>query len=541
MLKVVGASWEKTRLFSILIAVMIIVAFFAIFFYEIPVKKEDGMYAATVYYSQKGGFKPEFWGQNNDPSRVPRGVARAYYKPNIDSSGWATLEIETSSRYPDWVQAYSAGILEGSLCWQIIYWHWKNTIQAVCMESSDLCDSIRNHLKKVETDAVNHAGKSEKTEPFWHHVNLFYTQLSGLEDGWNIGVQRSRKNKEIQIDHEDFIWMNTLNEIKDIKLQFSQEEFNNSTRYKSLSFLKYLPNSTHHFLLAHESGKSYSEMLRIHKKYTFGYHWTSAPNSELIPSNEIIFTSYPGAIHSQDDYYQIYVNGNHTMTIAGTDIQVNKDFPGKKSFSSVPIGPRVMAASRLSRHAIDWAFNVNREGGIDIGGKQWVILDYLPERGSMWLVEQVPGLALAANVTEKFQEKGYWISAGIPFFKDTQDYLGGENVIDVSLMEAIKILEYHHENVTSPESLVDILKKPDLITLGRADIIQFSKGYQKRQDGIIDVKIGDAHGDVLLIAGPPYSEEVGPFRWSSSALLNVPHHGQPDLWKFEPVRPDWVW
>lgn len=519
---------------------MIIVAFFAIFFYEMPVKKEDGMYAATVYWRPHVGFKPEFWGQNNKPSSVPKGVARAYYRPNIYSSGWATLEIETTSTYPDWVQAYGAGLLEGALCWQLIYWHWRNTIQSTCLENEDLCDSIRKHLEEIENEATTHANKSERDEPFWHHVSLFYTQLSGLEDGWNIGVQRSRKNKEIQIDHEDFLWMNTLNEIEDLKLKYGQMNFQNKTSFKSLTFLKYLPTSTHKFLLAHESAKPYSAMLRIHKKYKFGYHWTAAPESELIPGEEISFTSYPGAIHSQDDYYKIHINDGQSITVTGTDIHANKSLKDKEDSTKIPFGPRAMAASRLSTTGLDWAFNVNMEGGIGIGGKQWIILDCRPEKVSMWLVDQVPGLALTANVTDKLREKGFWISAGIPYFKDTLQYLGNYNVSDYTL-ETITILEANHENATSPERLMAILKKPDLIGLGRPDIIRFSKGYEKRHDGIIDIKVSDANGDIMLLAGPPYSEEVGPFRWSSSSLDGLPHYGQPDLWQYDPINPSWVW
>lgn len=37
---------------------------------------------------------------------------------------WAQIEIETQRSYEDWVQAYGAGIIEGSLTWHQIYNQW---------------------------------------------------------------------------------------------------------------------------------------------------------------------------------------------------------------------------------------------------------------------------------------------------------------------------------------------------------------------------------------------------------------------------------
>jgi len=48
------------------------------------------------------------------------------YFSNVIShhSSWAQIEVETQRSYPDWVQAYAAGILEGSLTWKNIYNQW---------------------------------------------------------------------------------------------------------------------------------------------------------------------------------------------------------------------------------------------------------------------------------------------------------------------------------------------------------------------------------------------------------------------------------
>lgn len=61
-------------------------------------------------------------------------------------------------------------------------------------------------------------------------------------------------------------------------------------------------------------------MLRLLKKYTFGYHVlpkTSAP----VPSRSIIMSSYPGALSSQDEFYLIQ-GENRELIIAGTPLTV---------------------------------------------------------------------------------------------------------------------------------------------------------------------------------------------------------------------------
>lgn len=40
---------------------------------------------------------------------------------------------------------------------------------------------------------------------------------------------------------------------------------------------------------------------------------------------------------------------------------------------------------------------------------------------------------------------------------------------------------------------------------------------------------------------PPKPYSVPPFRWSKSNFPNIPHVGQPDVWNFDPMKPNWAW
>lgn len=81
------------------------------------------------------------------------------------------MEIETSKDYPDEVQAYAAGCLEGSLTWQLIYQHWFNTVRAACAPRSALCMKMRKYLRENSEKAVENAQLLKDEDPYWHLVN----------------------------------------------------------------------------------------------------------------------------------------------------------------------------------------------------------------------------------------------------------------------------------------------------------------------------------------------------------------------------------
>lgn len=63
-------------------------------------------------------------------------------------------------------------------------------------------------------------------------------------------------------------------------------------------------------------------MLRLLKKYTFGYHMLPVTKTAaLIPSRSIMMSSYPGALSSRDEFYLI--NGeNRELVVTGTSLLV---------------------------------------------------------------------------------------------------------------------------------------------------------------------------------------------------------------------------
>ncbi|KAL1140269.1 hypothetical protein AAG570_000201 [Ranatra chinensis] len=472
MLKVVGASWEKTRLTTIMLGTVSAIAIFAIFFFEVPVGYEDGNYAATVFWNKQHHFRIEFWGQGNDPDEIKKGVARAYYKPSMKTTGWASLEIETQDKYPDWVQAHSAGLLEGSLCWQVIYWHWQNTIGYICQEKKSYCDQIRQFIRENTQYIKKYASEKDSTDPFWHQVNLFYIQLDGLENGWRYAIERSRKKKEIDISHVDFLWMNSLSDLRDLEMKFNfTKDVQPVGKPLAISLLKLIPNSNKEFVVAHASAGYYNEMLRLQKRYNFSYHLNTTNTSGLIPGRAIEFTSYPGTLHSQDDFYQI--SGAKPFIVSGAAIKIyNQNLWDEVDQNQPMVGVRVMTANRLAQSAKHWSELMNSFSS-GTGNKQWLVIEPNSTM-EIWTVEQIPGKSKMLNITDIVHQQGYWPSFGLPFDEELSNLVGyktaGKDIVDF-FKSTEKILREGQVNIVDRGSLVSFMRGPDLTKIGRSDIV----------------------------------------------------------------------
>lgn len=67
-------------------------------------------------------------------------------------------------------------MLEGSLSWQMIYWHWQNTVQSACDDREDYCEQIKGYLKE-NLDWVKRTMVLHDTDPYWHQVSIIVPQI----------------------------------------------------------------------------------------------------------------------------------------------------------------------------------------------------------------------------------------------------------------------------------------------------------------------------------------------------------------------------
>lgn len=354
-----------------------------------------------------------------------------------------------------------------------------STINAYCEEndkSRQFCVWLRETIEKNIEPITEMATNKGHEDHYWYQIRLFYHQVSGLENGWKIGVERSQS--DIEIPNIDFHLLNAASDIPDLRLYYenfvnpSKDYEYHTTPVKASMLIKFLqdPNGmgTRKVLMGHSSDGSYSSMLRTLKKYTFHFHYTGKHTKREVYGVDIVFTGYPGNLASADDFY--IINGKRSkLTVAGIRIQNNNVDLWKNvdSDNTVLLSARVMAANRLAHSGRTWAKIMSRNPGF--GTKQWLVLDVkrlqnqttmalmknettvpiipvtalgfedsshqlaatpaitddsfldIPPKtrnGVVWIIDQLPGRLHAEDMTQEVvYENGFWTGNGIPFFK----------------------------------------------------------------------------------------------------------------------------
>ncbi|XP_063826325.1 putative phospholipase B-like lamina ancestor [Ostrinia nubilalis] len=522
ILKVVGASWLRTKVSSYILGILGILAILALFAGQIERIQEDGNYAATVFYSDKTGYRIEYWGQSNELADIPRGVARAYFRMDVETTGWSLLEVETSDSYPDEIQAYAAGIVEGALTWSLIHTHLENTIRAKCDNKplEKQCNRLRDALDKSVDIWKSQAAEKGSVDPFWHQVSLYYVQISGIFTGWKHGVERSQN--EYDTDISDLYWLNSAAEVTEI-----QHKLNNSLDDDVIDTLPHLSSgfirivnetSSKKLYLAQNTAGSYSSMTRILKRYKLNYHLTSNKNSSLIPGTSVDFSGYPGSINSQDEFY-ILKGNDHRLAVSGTPLKNynSKLWKEVNITEQVPLGPRVLAANHLASNVSTWG-HILAQSNSGTACKQWLVVDYNKfdqlehlrkekpidrlakndivtestvnrdvkhtvvyrasnghSKGLVWLIEQVPGRTHSADLTDVLMEQGYWATYGLPFFQDIAEITHVNqmeeqygNIFSESESPRAVIFKRGYKNATSLERIIKLMRQNNVTAINRA-------------------------------------------------------------------------
>ncbi|XP_023934814.1 putative phospholipase B-like lamina ancestor isoform X2 [Bicyclus anynana] len=446
---------------------------------------------------------------------------------------WSLLEIETDGSYPDEIQAYAAGIVEGALTWYLIHTHLENTIRAKCEDQpiEKQCDKLRDTLDKSVNIWKTYAAERAATDPFWHHVALHYTQIGGIYTGWNHGVVRS--NNEYETDISDLYWLNSVAEVVEIqhKLNISVQETEFSSMPGLSSAFLRIANETSEdgedikkLFLAQDVAGSYSSMTRILKRYKLNYHKTSK-DTDSAPGATVEFAGYPGSITSQDEFY-IARGDNHRLAITGTALRNYNDklWKNVNITEQVPLGPRITAANHLASNVSSWGHTLARSNS-GTGCKQWLVVDYNKfnqlqdsaeyvahkiekkeivteskvnndikhtivhragsgrAKGLLWLIEQVPGRTHSADISDAFLEKTYWATYGLPFFIDianithvTKMEEEHGNIFSESESPRAVIFRNGHKNATTVKSIFQLMRSNNLSTINNTSEINCKDG-----------------------------------------------------------------
>lgn len=302
--------------------------------------------------------------------------------------------------------------------------YWQNTVDGYCDGKEKLCEKIVQFVHENSRWVHNKikAHNEKGTNPYWHQLSLIYDQLEGLEKGYEVSPMP-------KLPHGDIFWMNIFGDLEDLEQALDiKGEFANKTRLlgsgSCSALIKILPGNEDLYV-AHDTWNSYQSMLRMLKKYDFGFHWTTGKkgSQRLVPGKVLTFSGYPGVVYSGDDFTLSSAGLAITETTIGNS---NKDlWPLVKPHGVVLEGFRSMIANRLSKHGKTWAkIFARRNSGTY--NNQWMIVDYktfkpkktLPKQGLLWILEQLPGHIHMEDLTQVLTSKSYWPSYNTPYYKD---------------------------------------------------------------------------------------------------------------------------
>ncbi|XP_065707962.1 putative phospholipase B-like 2 [Patagioenas fasciata] len=511
------------------------------------------------------------------PGRHPAAVAWASLDDRIPTVGWAFLEVTTNASYNDSLQAYAAGLAEAAVSEQLMYMHWMNTMVGYCgpfKYESEYCEKLRAYLEANLGWMEEQMAKGEDPE-YWHQVRLALLQLKGLEDNYNGRL--------------DFPWGRfTLTPFGFLLLQLGgdledlESALNRSSPRRVLgsgscsALLKLLPGQRD-LLVAHDTWTSYQSMLRIIKKYTLPFR-TSASGNSQIPGNIQVFSSYPGTIFSGDDFYIL------SSGLVALETTIGNNNPARWKYldprGSVLEWLRNIVANRLARSGPEWA-TVFRRFNSGTYNNQWMVVDYnaftpgraSPPPGVLTVLEQIPGLVMAADRTELLYQQGYWASYNLPYFEEIFNASGTPELVKkygdwftYDKNPRAQIFRRNQTLVRDLDSMVRLMRSNNYLqdplsrckgcnppqnaenaVSARSDLNPSNGTYpfpalRQRCHGGTDMKVtswGMAPTFGLVAASGPAWDDVPAFRWSTSPCSALLHMGHPDLWTFPPVKIHW--
>ena len=436
-------------------------------------------------------------------------------------SNFGQLKIDTSGEFPDAIQTFAAGFLEGYLTAPRIAQNYKNLhtyfnttmgasleepmkwmhrqddfVRQTCSEDrgfdmtrgaaprapEDEDGEIKNTSGKVDSIVVNndadsssrnlgsnyphrltgrltnHAAGKNKDESsdavsngrFWDATCLAIRQFDGVIAGYQArkaaanGNSAAADKEEIiipEMPYSHFLFMQSNADLYDVIDMMQPEQrpswspggdapkdpetagkklFHELALSGKCSALVKLAGDLSEIYMGHSTWDSYTAMLRIYKHYNFNL-------TDLNPASQrIAFSSYPGQIFSDDDFY---VLSSKMVLLQTTNKIFNDELFEALTPESVLSWQRVRAANWLASSGDEWTQYLEMENS-GTYNNEYMVVDLKkfvpgedPSPGLLWVVEQIPGMVVRADMTSTLA-LGYWPAFNVPAFPEIYNASG---------------------------------------------------------------------------------------------------------------------
>jgi len=414
--------------------------------------------------------------------------------------------------------------------------------------------------------------------PIWTALNLVLTQLEGMSQGY---MAYRDPVHEPPLGLVDFLYANfaTDDSAEVMGMLYlsqqtscwqqskSQAEWADIKGSHCSAFVKPVGNPPTELLVAHNSWFDYRVMLRIMKSYHF-----SLLDTPAVGDYQVLFSSYPGLPWSMDDFYMIRSGSaadpsRLLYVMETTNTVCNASLYALVQPKSLFTWQRTLISNMLAQDGKSWT-DIFAQYNSGTYNNQMQIVDYkrfdpgnpLPD-GLFWIIEQMPGATVAADVTSVLESQGYWGSYNRPYFEEvyeglgyaktaevygdywTHDHCPRANIfrrdnVNVDDMESLKALMRSNNWQTDPLSMGD----PFYAIAARGDLVPGGSGtdwVNKSAVGCVDAKITSYEWITEInmrsqaISGPTTDDGNPPFLWDSNPIWsNHSHIGQPNRWNF---------
>jgi hypothetical protein len=215
-------------------------------------------------------------------------VAWGTWVDSINQTGWATLEIHSNSSFPDKLQAYAAGLLEGAVTQRREYLHLRNTCEGQTFDNG-----LSAYLNEQWDWMKKQADAQGAIDTYWYQVGRMLDQQEGLFDGYNMQSQVSER-----LTGRDFYCGTLSGDLDDLTSVFVQPSQRARSSESHCSVLvKPIgdPAAPTELYIGHTTWGGYESMTRVYKNYDFPFRLNGG-SEEQVAARQISFSSYPATL-----------------------------------------------------------------------------------------------------------------------------------------------------------------------------------------------------------------------------------------------------
>ncbi|PRP87203.1 phospholipase B-like protein [Planoprotostelium fungivorum] len=486
------------------------------------------------------------------------GPCHVSYLDTLDQIGWDQLNITTNSQYPDAVQMYCAGLMEGlTTSKRIGQW-----FQSWRYNEFDGKPLSRTMTKYLQAQMIFSRSDNVKHPEIRRQVRLLMDQFDGLYTAARIFDEDLPAITQIELyalisdgDLETLVplYQNDSSRAMRHREKMMQQKRSNDdvTIPKMLDCSGFIKMTEDDLLVGHTTWTRYYSMFRIMKRYDF--------NLKDVSAVRMTFSSRPAFLCSKDDFYAM---DSGLVAWETTNEIMDETLFKFIDPSTLMTWQRAMISNRLAKDGEEWTdlFSMHNSGTYN---NQWAVTDYnkfvdgQAQPGTLWIIEQIPHSTFAKDVTEVLKEKSYWPSFNVPYLKETYVTSGYGNCtkdgnctqytedvryqlferlqIDVHNISGIKHVmqynDYTHDNISMGHSSRAVSSRYDLETEEK-NVSAFG-GIDSK---VVSVQLMKEFS-VEAISGPSH-QSLKPFRWS---IYNEAHPllkkewtvGLPEEWDFD--------